>query len=81
MPRLLFSRGDASRYELIADKGVQVSWVLGDDSRLTLDANLQADPIEGMPAPAGREIWREGEVDGNRFGPWTIRYCLEETTA
>lgn len=81
VPRLLFSRGDASRYELIADKGVQVSWVLGDDSRLTLDANLQADPIEGMPAPAGREIWREGEVDGNRFGPWTIRYCLEETTA
>jgi malto-oligosyltrehalose trehalohydrolase len=45
---------------------------------LTLLANLSAAPALGPP-PAGRELWREGEVGADgRLGPWAVRWALED---
>ena len=32
------------------------------------------EPREGFPAQSGRILWQEGAADGDRFGPWTVRW-------
>ncbi|WP_205028175.1 malto-oligosyltrehalose trehalohydrolase [Oleisolibacter albus] len=76
VPRLAGAR--SGRYRRIGATGVLVRWPLADSLVLTLAANLSPDPVEGFPAPAGREIWHEGAVgDDGRFGPWAVRWSLE----
>lgn len=81
VPRLLHAEGHSGSWALLGQKGVRVSWVLGDQSQLTLVANLAAQPLAVLDAPAGRTIWQEGDVAGATYGPWSLRLVLEERQA
>jgi 4-alpha-glucanotransferase len=65
-------------FEIFGPGAVAVRWKI-DGGELTLAANLSATPAQ-LPAPSGRELWREGAIgDGGRCGPWTVRWAIDRT--
>ncbi len=56
-----------------ADRGVEVSWRLGDGSRLILVANLGGSPFAVQPS--GRELFHLADPAAD---PWAIRLSIEE---
>ncbi|NVO16269.1 MAG: malto-oligosyltrehalose trehalohydrolase [Rhodoplanes sp.] len=70
----------AGRYEVIGPGAVRVAWRLG-GATLRLLANLSADPLDGVEAPAGRQIWCEGAVQMVGFAPWTVVWTLDDGSA
>jgi malto-oligosyltrehalose trehalohydrolase len=67
------------RFQVIGDGAVVVSWSVGAaGAELMLAANFTDAPANGFPEPVGRVLWREGETDENRFGPWSVRWSLSE---
>ncbi|MDN5872266.1 MAG: DUF3459 domain-containing protein, partial [Nitrococcus sp.] len=83
VPRLARVPGRAGEYETFADSCVRVRWRLGDNSRLTLTANLSRERVRTDGPIAGRVLWREGEpADGSgRLGPWSVIWSIEEATS
>lgn len=81
VPRLAGAPGNAGDYEVLADGAVRVRWRLGDGSRLQLIANLSGNEVATDAAPAGKEIWREGDVEPGRLGPWSVVWSVEPATA
>jgi malto-oligosyltrehalose trehalohydrolase len=78
VPRLAAIRA-GGRYEVLGRGAVIVRWPLGAGDALILAANLAATPAPGFPAAPGRVVWQEGETDTDgTFGPWTIRWSVEE---
>ena len=67
-------------FKVLGHSAVKVVWQLDSGEQLVLVANLSAARAGGMPLQAGRLIWQEGSTaDGNgRFGPWTIRWCVDD---
>jgi malto-oligosyltrehalose trehalohydrolase len=68
----------AGSYEVRGRGAVVVRWrnKLGD---LTLTANL-SDQTATLPAPTGRELWREGEIDDDgNHGPYSMRWAIDRT--
>jgi malto-oligosyltrehalose trehalohydrolase len=65
------------RYEILAESAVRVRWQTADGD-LVLEANLSPQPVElrGAARMGGRFIWSEGELDGARLGPWSVRWSL-----
>ncbi len=53
VPLLAGARGGAGRYALVGERGLTVSWRLGDDTRLHLLACLGDGEQDGFTAPAG----------------------------
>jgi len=76
VPRLVGMGGNSGRYEVVGAKAVKVRWWLADGAKLTLCANLKAQPQAGFGAPEGELFWREGEVDGGRLGPWAVGWYI-----
>ena len=78
VPRLRAIR-TGGRYDVLGDGAVLVWWPLGGGETLGLAANLAATPGPGFPTEPGRVLWQEGEAghDGI-FGPWTVRWSVEE---
>ena len=70
--------GNAARFEIIGEEAVLVRWRLGGGEELALAANLSATPWEGFPAASGRVLWQEGDVIGGRFGPWAVRWSIDQ---
>ena len=66
----------AGAYEILGREAVTVRWRTEDGVELRLDANLKADPEDGFPSPSGEEIWRDGEAEGSRLGPWAVRWSV-----
>ena len=66
----------AGRHEILGRQAVTVTWAAGGRDVLRLDANLKAEPQDGFRPAAGREIWREGEAEGDRLGPWAVRWTI-----
>jgi malto-oligosyltrehalose trehalohydrolase/4-alpha-glucanotransferase len=80
MPRLAGIRASAD-YEVLGDGAVLVRWGLGACGTLTLAANLAATAARGFPTESGRVLWQEGESnEKGTFGPWTIRWSVEEAS-
>ena len=78
VPALRNVKGNAGRYEILADSAVVVRWTLDVNRELTLAANLSGKPVAGFPASSGNVIWREGNINSNhQFGPWTVRWAIE----
>ena len=78
VPRLAAIRA-SGRYEVLGRGAVIARWPLGAGDTLVLAANLAATPAPGFPAAPGRVVWQEGETDPDgTFGPWTIRWSVEE---
>jgi hypothetical protein len=63
---------------VLGDGAVAVRWPAG----LTLAANLSDAPVVGgFPPAAGRVLWTEGPAgEGGDFGPWAVRWSVEEGT-
>ncbi len=78
VPLLADIGGNAARFEIIGEEAVLVRWRLGGGEELALAANLSATPREGFPAASGRVLWQEGDVIGGRFGPWAVRWSIDQ---
>jgi hypothetical protein len=50
---------------------------MGDGSRLTLAANLSAEPIEYIPKAKRRDILSVGSFEDSRLGGWSIAWRLQ----
>jgi maltooligosyltrehalose trehalohydrolase len=64
------------RYEELAESAVSVVWQAG-TRRLRLVANLSAQSLGNMPAPAGRIIWTENAGAGASLAPWAVVWSIE----
>jgi malto-oligosyltrehalose trehalohydrolase len=75
-PRLAGIRRGAVA-KILGEGAVALRWEMAGGA-LHLAANLSGAPVAGFATP-GRELWREGEAgrDG-RFGPWALRWAIEE---
>ncbi len=81
VPRLARIRR-GGRFEVIAPGAVAIRWDAGEAAALALALNLSPQPVRGLPAEAGRILWREGEAGaGGAFGPWSLRWSFEEHRA
>lgn len=78
VPHLRGVAKTCSEYRVLGPGVLHVSWTLGGGARLTLAANLCARETEAFGPAEGRLIWEEGVVDGTNFGPWSVRWSLEE---
>ncbi len=78
VPRLAGVGGNAGRFALIGEEAVLVRWRLSAEEELTLAANLSATPREGFLDTSGRTLWQEGDAQGGRFGPWAVRWSIDQ---
>ncbi|GGF47562.1 malto-oligosyltrehalose trehalohydrolase [Azorhizobium oxalatiphilum] len=65
--------GGAGR--IVRGQGIEVRWQAG-GKELELMANLSADPVAGFAPSTGETLWTEGWFDGERAGPWSVRWTL-----
>lgn len=77
IPRLAGIEGFSSKYEVIGEKAVIVTWYLADGATLRLYANLATDAQDGVPAIQGRRIWLQGYSEEANLGPWTVLWTVE----
>ena len=70
---------DCGRHRTIAPGAFTASWTLHRGARLHLAVNLCKEPQGPFPRLPGEELWSEGEQspDGS-FGPWALRWSLEQ---
>lgn len=82
-PRLARGEGSLSGVDLVGEHGLMVCWCLGDGSRLTLLANLGADPWTPERPPAGRLLHATFAGDHPPGGcptlpAWSVAFYLAE---
>lgn len=78
VPRLP-GTGGGGEYRLVGERGLEVSWSLGDGSTLVLLANLGPESASGFEKPAGRLLYAtHGEPDGGSLPPWSVAWYLAE---
>ncbi len=78
LPRLGGSPGGESGYEAVGERGLRVWWRLGDDSCLTLLANLGPEPLDGVERPPGKILYAGDGVakDGPELPGWSVLWYL-----
>jgi malto-oligosyltrehalose trehalohydrolase len=75
--------GRGASYETVGDRGLVARWRLGDDSLLSLIANLGEPAIDGLPpSPEGRPVYATDHVslDGLAEGKlpgWSVAWFLD----
>jgi maltooligosyltrehalose trehalohydrolase len=77
-PRLAGMAGHAGHFEIIDELAVAVHWKLGDDSTLTLIANLKDKACPAPQPPRGRLLWVEGGVNQGMLAPWSVYWTLDD---
>lgn len=78
VPRLEGMNGNSGRFELIAERAVRVTWIMGDGAELSLVANLSPEPIEGIEIWGKDQLWLEGSAEGDRLGGWSAVFTLRD---
>lgn len=78
LPLLPEIGGGAGTYALVGQSGLTVAWELAGGGRLRVCANLGPGSVTGFPTPVSRLLWAEGEGEGDRLGPWAVRWTVEE---
>lgn len=81
VPRLAGMQGGAAEFRLQGTE-LAVDWLLGDGSRLTLLANMGANPVAAPVRPPGRLLYAtHGELEGRLASgilpPWTVAWFLK----
>jgi malto-oligosyltrehalose trehalohydrolase len=76
VPRLVDIRGNAGRFELLSTRVLKVVWTLGDDSELTLIANLSDEPYNGINVWGPDHLWLEGFATGETLDGWSAVFSL-----
>ncbi len=84
MPRLIGTRGGQAQYQIVADTGLVVHWRLGNDSVLSLVANLAAQALTGIQRPPGELFYAsDGAVAASLFSkmlpPWSVAWFLDKS--
>jgi len=77
VPRLFGIQGHSGRYTLHEGGGLTVQWTLGDQSTLTLLANLSPTAVQNVQTPAGRVLWQQGNGENGTLGPWGVVWTLD----
>ncbi len=75
-PLVALMGSNAGQYEIRGRGAVTIVWTTTDGRVLRLDANLKAEAQSGFAASTGRELWREGESQGDLMVPWAIRWSV-----
>ena len=82
VPRLRGLLPQAGHYDVVADQGLRLQWLLADGSRLWLLTNLSDRTMEPAELPAGRTIYKyvgaDGATDRGRLAPWSVILRLEQ---
>ena len=89
VPRLAGVRGDRACYQVIGQHGLRVGWLLGDDSLLTLTANLgdtELSAADCMDDGLGEPLLLEPDSAGaalaeGHLPPWVVTWHLREQRA
>jgi malto-oligosyltrehalose trehalohydrolase len=77
MPLLPQFPGYAGEAMIVAPLAVVVRWSSPGGAQLCLAANLSAQTASGFPAPVGRVLWQEGQVDADgTASPWAVRWSV-----
>lgn len=77
IPRLADIGGNAGRFELLAKRVLKVEWTLGDESVLTLIANLSDEPFSGAKISGADQLWLEGSASKDTIGAWSAVFTLD----
>ncbi len=84
VPRLGGLSGHEAGFEVLGDTGLMCRWRLGDDSRLTLIANLTDYPLplHGGSLPVGKPFYAAPAVliaglAARRLPPWAVAWFLQ----
>jgi maltooligosyltrehalose trehalohydrolase len=75
IPRLKGMEGKTSSYQVIGKSAVSVRWILGDESRLHLVANLSDRPLPLVVESRGRKLWTGNATS---TAPWSVFWTIEE---
>ena len=82
-PRLRNLRADQAGFDLIRESVLRAHWRLGDDTRLTLIANLGDTPVSVGSPPAGDLLYAvpefPGAFDGHCPG-WSVVWFLDKSS-
>ncbi len=86
VPRLKGTPGRSGTAEVLEGGVLTASWTLGDDSRLTLVANMSAEATAKPPAmPDGRLLYATAGPDSEHLEqdlpPWTVAWFIAEGSA
>ena len=78
VPRLPGVSGGGG-FRLVGERGLAVSWTLGDGSALALLANLGPEPGSGYEKPEGNLLYATGdEPEDGVLPPWSVAWYLAE---
>ena len=75
VPRLYDMQGSGS-YKIVSERAVEVTWTLGDGSRLCMVANLSPEPVDGLELWTPDHLWLEGFATGTTLAPWSVLFRL-----
>ncbi len=86
IPRLTGMRPGGARAKLLGARALEVQWTLGDQSRLTLIANLGESEIKGVVAPDASLLYPNETavptlLEQGRLAPWGVAAFLARRTA
>jgi maltooligosyltrehalose trehalohydrolase len=76
VPRLNGMEGHGARFAVVGPKAIEVVWILGDKSELSLVANLSAEPLEGVSVWGTDHLWLEGFATGDSLDAWSAVFRL-----
>ncbi|HEX8013318.1 MAG TPA: malto-oligosyltrehalose trehalohydrolase [Casimicrobiaceae bacterium] len=77
VPLLPLLHGHSAEARLVGDAALEVAWFAGNDRRLTLRANLSAQPVAMGAAPPGRLIHPAlSAAAGESVGAWSAHWYL-----
>jgi maltooligosyltrehalose trehalohydrolase len=80
VPRLGNLDGDQGHFRTLSEHALEVYWIFGDRSRLTLLANLGDEPLPGAERPAGELLYASAVFDSGATPPWGVFWYLERAT-
>jgi len=77
LPLLGSLGGHAGRFEVVGNSAVVVTWSVGTQPKLRLQANLSGEAVPGFGAALERVIWTEGDAPAEgRFAAWTVQWSV-----
>lgn len=78
-PRLEGIPGGDAEYRIVGESGLRVHWTLGDDSILTMLANLGDEPLGGFGDVAGDLLYStENAIKEDALSAWSVAWYLEK---
>jgi hypothetical protein len=72
----------SASYKTRGDRGLAATWIFPDYGKLTLLANLGADPLSGFASPDSQIIYaseevRENELQRGKLPAWSVVWFLK----